>query len=199
MTRKFDSKTLLIASNNPGKVDEIKELLAPYNLEVISAKDLNVEEPEETGSTFSENAALKAAYYGRIANLPALSDDSGLSIDALGGFPGIHSARFAGPNRDFSQAFNLIEQKLHEKSLISSAASFICALALWWPDDYTSIFEGKIDGGISFPAKGDKGFGYSPIFTVNGYDQSFAEMDMKERNRISHRAQAFNKLIQACF
>jgi XTP/dITP diphosphohydrolase len=199
MSRQFTNQKILIASNNPGKIKEISTLFVPYGIEVVSASDLKVKEPEETGTTFSENAILKARYYGEIANLPALADDSGLSIDELDGFPGVYSARFAGENRDFTEAFKMIEEKLSEKGLASSSAFFTCALALWWPDQHMEIFEGKIEGSIAFPAIGDQGFGYAPIFIPKGESRRFSQMEDWEKNQISHRAKAFNKLIQACF
>jgi XTP/dITP diphosphohydrolase len=200
MSRKFNEKQLLIASNNPGKVKEISELFAPYNIETISLTHLDIEEPEETGLTFVDNAKLKAAYYGKLLNLPALADDSGLTIDALDGFPGVYSARFAGPDSDFSKAFTMIEQKLLKKELQSSSASFICSLALWWPDDHFEVFSGIIDGNISFPpVKGEHGFGYAPIFTAKGHNKKFSQISNEEKNLISHRAKAFNQLITTCF
>lgn len=199
MNRKFDSSKLLLASNNPGKVNEIKLLLSPFNIEIISITDLNVEEPEETGLTFIDNAKLKAEYYGKICNIPALADDSGISIEALDGFPGIYSARIAGPNKQFNQAFDLIKQKLIEKNLVTSPAHFTCALTLWWPDGHFEIFEEHLNGSISFPAAGKHGFGYAPIFTPNGYDKTFAQIEDDEKNKISHRAKAFNKLVKNCF
>ena len=173
-------------------------MLAPFNIEVISAIELNIEEPEETGVTFAENAELKAVYYGEISNLPTLADDSGLCIDALDGYPGVYSARLA-PDRDFSKAIEIIQNKLLLKDLDSSPASFVCSLALRWPDGHVKIFEGKIDGVINFPPRGDNGFGYDPIFTPQGKTQVFAEMDPVEKNKMSHRAKAFTKLMQACF
>ncbi len=199
MNRNFTENKLLIASNNPGKVQDLVELFSPYNILINSVTDANIEEPEETGLTFADNAKLKAEYYGKLLNTPALADDSGLVIEALGGFPGVYSARFAGPNKNFTQAFELIEQKLLEKQLTSSPASFICSLALWWPDGHFEVFEGKIDGKVSFPIAGTNGFGYAPIFTANGYDKTFAQLELEEKNKISHRGQAFNKLINACF
>ncbi len=199
MTRKFIEKELLIASNNKGKIIEIKELISPYGIKILSAADLNIEEPEETGLTFKANALLKAEYYGKATGLPALADDSGLSIEALDGFPGVYSARFAGPNRDFQEAFNLIEQKLKEKNLESSAAFFTCALALWWPSGDFKIFEGKLHGKVTFPAIGEFGFGYGPIFTPEGYDKTLSQIDNDEKNKISHRSLAFKQMIADCF
>lgn len=188
---------LVIASNNPGKVREIIELLSPYNIETISLIDQNIEEPEETGLTFADNAKLKAEYYGKLFNLPALADDSGICIEALGGYPGVISARIAGPNKDFYSAFNLIEQKLLDKNLKSSPAHFISSLSIWYPNGDIFDFEGRIDGEISFPARGNNNqFGYNPIFVPNGYDKTFSEMSLDEKNHISHRKLAFDKFIK---
>jgi XTP/dITP diphosphohydrolase len=199
MARKFTENKLLIASNNPGKVKEIKDLLAPYNIEILSVSDLNVEEPEETGLTFVDNARLKAEYYGKIKNMPALADDSGLSIEALDGFPGVYSARFAGPDRNFYSAFDMIEKKLQDINLSTSKAFFTCALALWWPDGHFETFEGTLNGNLSFPPSGKLGFGYAPIFIPKGHNVTFANFQDEEKNKISHRAEAFNQMIKACF
>ncbi len=199
MQKKFTEKKLLIASNNPGKVEEITSIFSPFGVEIISVADFNLSEPEETELSFAGNALLKAEYYGKATSLPALADDSGLCIDALDGFPGIYSARFAGENRDFTKAFDLIEQKLNAKNLKTSSASFVCALALRWPDGSNVQVEGKVEGKVSFPPKGINGFGYNPIFTADGYTQNFAEMDSSLKNKISHRAIAIKKLIEACF
>ena len=196
--RKFTESKLLVASGNPGKVTEIRELFSPHNVETISVSQFNLVEPEETGLTFADNAKLKAEYYGKATGLVALADDSGLSIEALDGFPGIYSARFAGPDRDFTKAFDLIESKLKEKGLNQSSAFFTSALCLYWPDGYVEQFEGKIYGKVKFPAAGI-GYGYNPIFIPEGYDKSFAQLGSEEKNRISHRAIAFNQLIKACF
>ncbi len=197
--RKFIEKKLLLASNNPGKIREITDLLTPHDIKIISVTDLNIEEPEETGLTFIDNAKLKAEYYGQLQNIPALSDDSGLSIEALDGFPGIFSARFAGPNKSFVDAFKLIEQKLLDKNLTTSPAFFTCALALWWPDGHFEIFEEKLHGNLTFHASHEPGFGYNPIFIPNGYDKTMAQISHEEKNQMSHRAKAFNKMVQACF
>lgn len=199
MFRKFVEQEILIASGNPGKITEITELFSPYNIKLHSITNFQAEEPEETGATFVENAKLKAEYYGKITNLPSLSDDSGISITALDGFPGIYSARFAGPNKDFNTAFQLIQQKLLEKGLDSSPAFFTCALALWWPDGHFEIFEGELHGKVVFPAQGLNGFGYNPIFVPDGHDRTIAQMTKDEKKNISHRSLAFNKMINSCF
>lgn len=186
---------ILIASNNPGKVTEIEALLRDYNIECISLIGKDIEEPEETGTTFLENAILKAKYYGEIFNLPALADDSGLCVDALDGFPGVISARIAGPNKDYSKAFDIIREKLNDKELESSPAHFICSLVLWTPNGTLTDFEGKLNGRISFPAKGLNGFGYDSVFTADGYNKTLAEFTSEEKNNISHRKIAFDKFI----
>ena len=199
MNKKLNHTKLLIASNNPGKVREIKELLAPYNIEMVSAIDFNIEEPEETGLTFIENSRLKAEYYGKKTNLLALADDSGLSIDALEGFPGIYSARIAGENKNYEVAFSEIENRLIAQGLQSSTAHFTCALSLYYPDGCFKDFEGIVKGRVSFPIKGAKGFGYDPIFIPDGYSKSFAEMNPIDKNTLSHRGIAFQKLVEHCF
>jgi XTP/dITP diphosphohydrolase len=199
MNKKFIGKKLVIASNNPGKVKEISALLVPYAIEVISVADFNIKEPDETGLTFVENAKLKAEYYGKILNLPALADDSGICIEALEGFPGVYSARVAGPDKDFDKAFNEIEAKLLAQNLTSSPAYFICSLALWTPSGDIQDFEGRVDGIVSFPATGEQGFGYDPIFTPRDYNQRFAQMDPELKNTISHRSLAFKTFIETCF
>jgi XTP/dITP diphosphohydrolase len=188
---------IVIASHNSGKVREIGELIAPLGLQVVSAAEVWVDEPEETGATFAENAALKAKNALLKTGLPSLADDSGLAIPALGGSPGIYSARWA-VGKDFSPAFARIERELAEKNLSANGvdAYFVCALCLALPNGEEKIFEGRIDGKLTFPAQGEKGFGYDPIFTPNGYDITFAEMDAAEKHKISHRARAFAKFLE---
>lgn len=157
-------------------------------------------EPEETENSFVGNAILKARYYGNMFNIPALADDSGLSISELDGFPGIYSARIAGENKEYRHAFNVIEQKLEEKNLKSSKAFFSCALALWWPDDHVEAFEGELHGNIEFPAVfGGYGFGYAPIFLPNGHELRYSQLNDEIRNKISHRSAAFQQMISQCF
>ncbi len=199
MTKNFPYNKLLIASNNLGKVKEIEALLAPYDVEIISITDIDIEEPEETGVTFAENARLKAEYYGKLMNLPALADDSGLSVEDLDNYPGVYSARIAGPNKDFNLAFDDIKNRLADKKLDSSPAFFTCSLAIWYPDGRMEDFEGVIDGLISFPPSIVEGYGYNPIFTPSGYNQRFSEIGQAEKNKISHRALAFKKFIEHCF
>jgi XTP/dITP diphosphohydrolase len=188
---------LVIASHNEGKVREIRELLAPYRLAVIGAAELGLEEPEETGSTFAENAALKAEAASSASGLPALADDSGLSIAALDGAPGIHSARWAGPAKDFRVAMKRVETEMQRSGSPDKRAHFVCALALSAPGARTQIFEGRAYGSIDFPPRGQYGFGYDPIFVPEGHRFTFAEMDPKAKHAISHRAKAFEKFVKA--
>lgn len=188
----FSGKPLVIASHNMGKVKEIGELIAPLGIRAISAGEANVIEPEETGDSFAENATLKSEHSLLSTGLPALADDSGLVVPAIGGAPGIYSARWAGPNKDFNVAFNRIRHELGEKP---TDAYFICVLALSVPGKHTEIFEGRIDGTLTFPPRGSKGFGYDPIFIPKGYDITFAEFDPALKNSISHRARAFAQFL----
>jgi XTP/dITP diphosphohydrolase len=195
--RHFAGGKLVVASHNAGKVREIRELLAAFNVDVISAGELNLPEPEETETTFIGNAELKALAAAKAANLPALSDDSGLSIDALDGAPGIYSARWAGPEKDFDMAMKRIDREMDGKK--DRKARFICALTLAWPDGHCESFEGKVTGVLTFPPSGTKGFGYDPIFIADGYNVTFAEMQPADKHAISHRADAFRQLVAACF
>lgn len=195
--RRFSEPELLIASHNQGKVQEITELLNPFNIKVLSAKTLGLSEPEETGVTFIENAELKALKASQVANLPALADDSGLVVPALNGDPGIYSARWAGVNKDFNIAMQLVEDGLKGKK--DRSAYFISALALCWPDGHCETFEGKIDGSLIWPQRGTLGFGYDSMFIPKGGFQTFGEMEPNAKHAISHRAKAFTKLTRACF
>jgi len=183
---------LVIASHNADKVREIGEMIAPMGIRVMSATEANIEEPEETGATFAENAELKAVHAGQVTGMASLADDSGLVVPAIGGAPGIYSARWAGPNKDFGAAFARIQKELGDKP---ADAYFVCVLALWQPKLGMQFFEGRIDGKLTFPPSGDKGFGYDPIFIPDGYAITFGEMDPVEKNRISHRARAFDKFL----
>jgi XTP/dITP diphosphohydrolase len=197
MARRFEQDRLVIASHNPGKVREIAELLEPFGVDVISAAALALPEPEETGASFIDNALLKAHAAATAANLPALADDSGLAVNALAGAPGIYSARWAGPEKDFAMAMARVEEDL--RGLEDRSAHFVCALALAWPDGHAEVFAGTVDGEITWPPRGDKGFGYDPIFTATGEQITFAEMDPARKHALSHRADAFRKLVDACF
>ncbi|MCR6629607.1 MAG: RdgB/HAM1 family non-canonical purine NTP pyrophosphatase [Magnetospirillum sp.] len=197
MSRHFRQSRLVIASHNAGKVREIGELLAPFGVEVVSAGALGLPEPEETGATFVANAELKAHAAAKAANLPALADDSGLAVDGLGGDPGIYSARWAGPAKDFAAAMALVNDKLGASP--DRAARFVCALALAWPDGHCETFEGVVDGDLVWPPRGSAGFGYDPMFQPRGHAITFGEMDPGKKHEISHRADAFRKLVAACF
>ena len=197
MTRRFSGERLVIASHNPGKVTEIAALLLHFGVAVVSAAELDLDEPEETGSTFAENAARKARAAATASGLPALADDSGLVVPALGGDPGIYSARWAGPEKDFAAAMAKVETALAGK--MDRRAHFTCALALAWPDGHVEGFEGEVYGTLVWPARGTRGFGYDPIFQPEGQDITFGEMDPDRKHEISHRARAFTLLVDACF
>lgn len=197
MARRFEGGKLIVASHNAGKAREIRELLAPFKIDVISAADLSLPEPDETGSTYIENAELKARAAATTAGLPALADDSGMSVNALNGAPGIYSARWAGPNKDFAFAMKRVETELGNNP--DRGARFVCALSLAWPDGHCESFEGEVRGKLVFPERGDKGFGYDPIFIADGYDITFAEMEPAKKHDMSHRAHAFHQLVSACF
>jgi XTP/dITP diphosphohydrolase len=198
--RKLAPGKLVIASHNEGKVREIAALLAGHGLEPISAASLDLPEPEETGTTFIANAELKARQAADLSGLPALADDSGLCVEALGGEPGIFSARWAGPKRDFGDAMRLVEQQLERAGEGAGRdAHFICALALAWPDGHVESFEGRVDGVMVWPPRGTQGFGYDPAFQPLGHDQTFGEMEAESKHAMSHRADAFAKLVAAVF
>ncbi len=188
--------TLVVASHNEGKVREIRDLLAPFAVTTRSAKELNLPEPEETGTTFAANAQLKAEAAAKGAGMLALADDSGLEVEALGNAPGIYSARWAGEAKDFTAAMARIERDLAAIPNASKRARFVCALAIAHPDGRaTEIFEGTVEGTLTFPPRGAKGFGYDPIFIADGLTETFAEMEPDAKHAISHRAHAFAKLI----
>ncbi len=195
MTRRLEGGRLVIASHNAGKVREIGGLLAPYGIEGVAASTLGLPEPEETGATFLANAELKARA-AAAAGLPALADDSGLAVPALGGAPGIYSARWAGPDRDFAHAMAKVHDRLGDRP---REAVFVAALALAWPDGHVECFEGRVEGRLAWPPRGDRGFGYDPVFVPDGHDETFGEMDPEAKARITHRARAFEKLAAACF
>jgi XTP/dITP diphosphohydrolase len=203
MARKFNDTGLLLASHNAGKVVEIRELLEPYGIAVRSAGELGLPEPEETGTTFVANAELKArAAAANTLGWPTLADDSGLSVAALDGAPGIYSARWAGPERDFSVAMAEVERQLAARGAMTPdkrRAHFVAVLSLCWPDGHCESFEGIVDGHLTWPPRGDKGFGYDPMFVPDGHAITFGEMAPKAKHAISHRARAFRKLIDACF
>ena len=192
---------LVVASHNPGKVREIADLMTPCGIETVSAASLGLPEPEETGATFVANAELKAIAAAEGSGLPALADDSGLEVEALGGAPGIYSARWAGPGKDFAVAMEKVEQALADKGATepeARRANFTCALSLAWPDGTCETFEGKVFGTLVWPPRGSKGFGYDPIFIADGRKVTFGEMEPDEKHAISHRARAFELFAAAC-
>jgi len=189
--------TLVIASHNAGKVREIRALLQPFGLTVRSAAELNLPEPGETGETFTENAVLKARAAASASGVPALADDSGLAVEALSGAPGIRSARWAGPNKDFAAAMLRVERELKATHTDNMNAKFVCVLALADPGGDVEVFEGEICGHLEFPPRGDKGFGYDPIFVANRMTKTFGQLEPKHKHAISHRARAFQKLREA--
>jgi XTP/dITP diphosphohydrolase len=189
--------SLVLASHNKGKLREIAELLAPFGLNVKSAGELGLPEPEETELTFEGNALLKARAAADASGLPALSDDSGLCVTALDGAPGIYSARWAGETKDFTAAMARIERELKEKKAKNTSAKFVCALALVMPKGEHQIFLGEVHGHLEFPPRGTRGFGYDPIFVMDGMSETFGEIDPGRKHAISHRAKAFEKLKQA--
>lgn len=197
MARKFTLPRLVIASHNPGKVREIAALLDPFGTDVVSAGALGLAEPEETGDSFAANAELKARAAAEASGLPALADDSGLVVPALDGAPGIYSARWAGPDGDFDAAMAQVMERLGPDG--DRSAHFACTLSLCWPDGHCESFEGRVAGTLAWPARGVLGFGYDPMFVPHGRDETFGEMNPAAKHRISHRADAFRKLIAACF
>jgi XTP/dITP diphosphohydrolase len=205
MTRKFTEKKLVIASHNPGKVIEINDLIGSFGVEAISAGELGLPEPIEDGLTFIANAEIKARASAKGSGLPALADDSGLVVPVLEGDPGIYSARWAinpnGSDKDFDFAMNSVKQAIEAKGKNPEGqkAYFACALSLCWPDMHSETFEGTVHGTLTFPPKGIKGFGYDSIFVPINYQLTFGEMNQAEKHQMSHRAEAFNKLVSHCF
>jgi XTP/dITP diphosphohydrolase len=199
---------LVIATHNPGKLKEMRELLMPYGIEAVSAGELGLAEPAESGTSFKENARIKASAAATAAGLPAFADDSGLTVDALDGDPGIYSARWAGPEKDFRHAMQTVEDKLRERGAQERSqrnAHFVSALCLAWPDGHVEEFEGTVDGTLVWPPRGARGFGYDPMFLPTGHSRTFGEMTNVEKHGLpprgkglSHRARAFLKLAEAC-
>jgi XTP/dITP diphosphohydrolase len=199
---------LVIATHNPGKLAEMRELLARYGVEAVSAGELDLPEPEETGTSFRDNARIKAAAAAAASGLPAFADDSGLSVDALGGEPGMYSARLAGPNRNFQCAMQKVEDALHGRGATDPSqrrAHFVSALCVAWPDGHVEEFEATVAGELVWPPRGTLGFGYDPMFLPQGHARTFGEMSADEKhglpprgNGLSHRARAFLKLAAAC-
>jgi len=207
MARRLSGKVVL-ATHNSGKLREMRELLAPHGVEVVSAGELGLPEPEENGTTFEANAKIKAEAAAKASNLPAFADDSGLAVEALNGAPGIYSARWAGSSKNFAQAMRVVEEKLHEANATTPEArkaAFISALCVAWPDGETITFEGRVDGTLVWPPRGGAGFGYDPMFLPDGKSKTFGEMTAEEKHGLpphgeglSHRARAFLKLAEAC-
>jgi XTP/dITP diphosphohydrolase len=199
---------LVIATHNPGKLVEMRELLAPYGIDAISAGELGLLEPDEPGMTFRDNARIKAEAAAKAAGLAAFSDDSGLAVDALDGEPGIYSARWAGPERNFARAMETVEARLRQRGATTPerrTAHFVSALCVAWPDDHVEESEARVDGTLVWPPRGDKGFGYDPMFLPDGHARTFGEMSSKEKHGLpprglglSHRARAFLQLAEAC-
>lgn len=206
--RKLEPGKLVVASHNKGKIREINELLQPYGFEVVSAGDLDLPEPEETGVTFEENAALKAVAAAETSGLPSLADDSGFCVAALNGDPGIYSARWAGPDKDFAMAMRTIEEKLASTGASEDSqrrGSFVAVLCLAWPDGHKEFFRGEVDGQVVWPPRGTEGFGYDPIFQPDGHDRTFGEMSSEDKHgwsretpALSHRARAFQLFASGC-
>jgi len=199
---------LVIATHNPGKLAEMRELLAPYGIDAISAAELGLQEPDETAMTFRDNARIKAQAAANATGLAAFADDSGLAVDALDGQPGIHSARWAGPDKDFRRAMETVEEKLRARRATlpeRRKAQFVSALCVAWPDGHVEEFESRVAGTLVWPPRGDNGFGYDPMFLPDGHQRTFGEMPSEEKHglpphgkALSHRARAFIKLAEAC-
>jgi XTP/dITP diphosphohydrolase len=199
---------LVIATHNPGKLDEMRELLAPYGIDAISAGEMGLEEPQETGMSFRDNARIKAEAAAQATGLPAFADDSGLAVDAFDGAPGIYSARWAGPDKNFRRAMETIEEKLRERGATIAErrkAQFVSALCVAWPDGHVEEFEARVAGALVWPPRGEQGFGYDPMFLPDGHARTFGEMSSEEKHGLpprgkglSHRARAFVKLAEAC-
>ena len=202
MTRKFTGDTLVVATHNNGKLEEIASLIRPFSVSVKGAAELNLAEPEETETTFVGNARIKAHAAAQATGLPSLSDDSGIEIDALDGAPGVYTADWAETpkGRDFVMAMTKANDMLEQRRAANPrTARFCCTLVMAWPDGHDEVFPGIMPGQVVWPMRGDQGHGYDPIFQPDGYDMTFGEMDRWEKNKISHRADAFRKLVAGCF
>ena len=195
MPRRFTGDQLVVASHNEGKVEEISALLAPFTIDAVSAGTLGLAEPEETGASFEANAALKAKAAADASGLPAIADDSGLVVPTLGGAPGIYSARWAGPSKDFGFAMKRVHAELGDRD---RSARFVAVLALAWPDGSLELFRGEALGRLVWPPRGERGFGYDAMFVPLGGSQTFGEMEPAEKHKVSHRAHAFAKLVEGC-
>jgi XTP/dITP diphosphohydrolase len=203
MARRFAEPQLVVATHNRGKAGEIRTMLAPFGVEIVSAGDLGLPAPEETGTTFEENATLKARAAAQASGLPSLADDSGLSVHALDGEPGVYTADWEGPTRDAMVGMKQIQEELSARNVpdndAARTATFHCVLALAWPDDHVDLFHGTLDGHIVWPPRGTGGHGYDPCFQPMGEARTCAEMTDAEKNAISHRGRAFAQLVAACF
>jgi XTP/dITP diphosphohydrolase len=200
--RKLTGGRIVVATHNRGKLAEFAELLKPYGVTAVSAGELGLPEPDETGTTFVENARIKAEAAMKASGLIAMSDDSGLCVDALEGAPGVYTADWAGPDRDWNRAMRLVEERLQAKGAATPeqrGASFVCTLCVMWPDGEERIFEGRAHGHLAWPPRGALGHGYDPMFVPDGGARTFAELDPAEKNRISHRAKALEKLVRDLF
>ena len=200
--RKFREDRLLVATHNKGKLEEIERLLSPFRIAVTSAGDLGLAEPEETEDSFVGNARIKAHFATQASGLPALADDSGISVDALGGQPGVYTADWAetGAGRDFGMAMERLWRELETvRAPFPRRAQFRCTLVLAWPDGHDEVFEGAMTGQVVWPMRGEQGHGYDPVFQPDGHELTFGEMDRWQKNDISHRADAFRKLVTGCF
>ena len=198
-TRVFKQKKIVIASHNKGKIREIKDLLKPLKIKILSTDNFNLKEPIEDGSSFEENALIKSSYVSKLTGIPSLSDDSGICFSDLNNEPGVYSARWAGKTKNFNLAMIKIHDSIREIKKPSYDCFFVCALSLCWPDGSNVTVSGKIDGKFSWPPRGNFGFGYDPIFKPLEYENTFAEMKPEIKHSISHRAIAFKKLINLCF
>ena len=210
--RKLDIKTIVVASHNAGKIREIEDLIGPFGFSAKSAAELKFAEPDETGTTFEENATIKALASAKASGLPALSDDSGLVVDALDGAPGVYTANWAEKDdgtRDFAMAMEKVETALAEKGATDGkdrTARFVSVLCLAWPDGHTELFRGEVEGHVVWPPRGDKGFGYDPVFQPDGYETTFGQMSAEEKHgwkpgdaaALSHRARAFKIFVETC-
>jgi XTP/dITP diphosphohydrolase len=203
LARRFTERRLVLASHNPGKLAELQALLAPHGVAITSSRELGLPEPAETGRTFADNARLKAHAAARASGLPALADDSGLEVQGLGGAPGLHSARWAGPERDFASAMARVRDELSQRfgafARADRRAAFVAVLCLAWPDGHDELAEGRVAGELVDPPRGSRGFGYDPMFVPKGYSQTFGEMAPADKHQLSHRARALRRLVAMCF
>lgn len=198
-TRIFKENKLVIASHNEGKIREIKELLKPLNIEIVSAYELRIDEPIENGKTFEENALIKSSFVSKATGLTCISDDSGICFEDLNNEPGIYSARWAGKEKNFDMAMVKINQAINKTINPSKKCFFVCSLSVCWPDEFNVTVSGSVNGVFNWPPKGQNGFGYDPIFKPIGFNKTFGELDPEFKHSISHRFLAFKKLINICF